>query len=95
MCPPEAIGMSDLGDLGRGRFKFNHFAGFMVRCGHPILIGDNAAVIVFVVADNDFTGGGRIFADDNRKAGLGRKADAGQQRADAYSKSGLFHKEGS
>ena len=44
------------------------------------------------VADDDFACGRSVFTDDDRKAGLRGKADAGQQRADAYSKSGLFHR---
>ena len=93
MRPPEAIGVSDLGDLGRGRFKLDHFAGFMIRCRHPILVRDDAAVVIFIVADDNFTGGRGVFTDNHGKAGLRRKADVGQKRADAYSKSGLFYKE--
>ncbi len=66
--------MFDLRDLCGSRFKFNQLADFMVGSRNPILVGDNATIVILIMTDKDFTGRRSIFADDNRETSLSGKA---------------------
>jgi hypothetical protein len=70
--PPENERVLDRRNLGGRRCELNHFARLAVGCRHPILIGDDSTIVVLVVTDQDFAGGGNVLADNNRKAGLRR-----------------------
>lgn len=80
--PPETECVLNLRNLGGRRFELNHFARLVIGSRHPILVGDDAAIAVLVVTYQDFAGGGSVLADNNRKAGLRRKAEGSNGRAD-------------
>ena len=78
--PPEAKRVLDLRDLGGRRFELDHFTRLVIGGWNPVLICNNAAIVVFVVPNENFPGCRRIFADNNRKAGLRRKTDRSDGR---------------
>lgn len=66
--PPEAKRVLDLRDLGCRRFELDYFTRLVIGGWNPVLIGNNAAIVVFIVPNENFSGCRRIFADNNRNA---------------------------
>ena len=65
-----------------GRFVLNHFTGLVLGGGDPVLRVEDAAAVVFVVADDHLTRGGCVFTDDHGRAGHGRKRQSNQGAGD-------------
>lgn len=54
--PPKAERLLNLRNLGGGGLELDHFARLVRRSRHPVLIGDDAPVVVLVVSDENFSG---------------------------------------
>ena len=80
--PEEAVGLFNLRDRSGGFFKLDHFTLFVGGGGHPVLGGQNAAAVVFVMADENVTRSADVLADDHGRAGGGVETHGTESGAD-------------
>ncbi len=65
LTPVVSVGVRNLRNLSGVRFIFDDLSGRMVGCRNPVLGCDDAAIIVFVMADKNVSGGRSVFADND------------------------------